>query len=244
MTGPAEWRLGAIVFDLDDTLYPQVEFTRSGFSAVAEWSQRNGIGAADRVVAVLDELLRSHGAVHPRLFDLAIERLGISPGVLPVWIEVFRGHAAAIEPYPGVAAMLQGLAGRYRLGLLTDGLASVQRGKVAALGFGGSFAHLVFSDERSTCKPDVRLYAEFEREFALPPDALLYVGDNPDKDFLGARARGWQTLRVLTGTHAQRTPPSSAHAAAFEIAAVTDLPRLLGQAGVRASAPGSGSGSL
>jgi putative hydrolase of the HAD superfamily len=55
----------------------------------------------------------------------------------------------------------------------------------------------------------------------------VYVGDNPHRDFAGARALGIRTVRVLTGEHA-RAEAAAGDESDFVVAAAADVPALLG----------------
>ncbi len=216
-----------IVFDLDDTLYPQVSFKRSGFRAVASRLAEQASADYDTVLAVLGDILQQEGPSYSHMFDDALQRLGIEQVAVANLIDVFRNHVPQIELYPGVEDLLKTLRTTRRVGLLTDGLAQVQRNKVAALGLDAAMDALLFSDELATQKPDERLFAWFEQRFHFAASQLLYVGDNPAKDFYGARRRGWQTLRVLTGEHATATPPGDLYSADDTLDKVTELSALL-----------------
>jgi len=194
-------KVRGIVFDLDDTLYPQIEFKRSGFSAAARALAASGIAGEAVLLDALAGAMEEAGPSHPRLFDSALAGLGLPLNLVPEMVRVFRAHTPEITLYPGVAKLLMRLGSRYKLGLLTDGIASVQRNKVAALGIGNLFDAAVYSDDLGTCKPDPLLFRRFEEEFGLPGASLVHVADNPAKDFEGARGRGWLTVRVLSGEH-------------------------------------------
>ena len=47
-----------IVFDLDDTLYPQESYKRSGFAAVAKWLSTNYDFSASAIMTELEKILR------------------------------------------------------------------------------------------------------------------------------------------------------------------------------------------
>src|SRR4051812_20860553 len=48
-------------------------------------------------------------------------------------------------------------------------------------------------------KPSVRLLHEAAESVGQPPEACLYIGDNPEADVAGAHAAGMAALLVLTG---------------------------------------------
>lgn len=219
----------AIVFDLDDTLYAQVDFKRSGFRAVASWLAGTSGVDEGAMYQALSEQLDRLGPSHPAIVDHALRRV---PSPLPPVdeiVEKFRTHRPDIALYPGVRSMLVALRRDYPLGLLSDGLATVQRNKIAALGLATLVDHVLLSDEYGSAKPDPALFERLEQWFGVPGDRMLYVGDNPHKDFIGARMRGWCTVRVASGEHAAAQVPA-AQQADFVIAGVGDLPALLATA--------------
>jgi putative hydrolase of the HAD superfamily len=195
-------RCRAIVFDLDDTLYPQSGFKLSGFRAVADWAAGRFAADAARVYRTCCEQMALLGPSHPRILDAAFSQLQV-PGIeIEDAVDVFRSHRPQISVYPGVVEMFERLQGELRLGLLTDGTAAVQRRKVEALGISSNFDGIWFSDDLGTAKPDPTLFDAIGQHFGLSGSQLVYVGDNPRKDFIGARQRNWLTVRVRTGEHA------------------------------------------
>lgn len=136
--------------------------------------------------------------------------------------------------------MLALLRERYRLALLSDGYLVVQQRKLAALGLAGHFDAVVFSDEwgREAWKPATRPFeAVMQRLGGLRPEAVVYVADNPAKDFLGARNAGWQSirLRIPGGEHANHEPASVDHSPDYEVNCLVDLQNLLLPEGVSVS---------
>lgn len=222
----------AVVFDLDDTLYPQRQFKLSGFRALAAHAERSGHADQATVLAMLEAVMDELGENAPNILNEAFARLGLHGLDVEAYVRRFRTHRPDITLYPGVLSMLRRLASRMRLGLLTDGLADVQRNKVEALGLESELDAVVCSGDVGLSKPDPRLYEGFEHRFGLSGEVLMYVGDNPLKDFAGANARGWQTVRVRTGAHARTHASSPDHQAQHDLQRVTDLPALLGSTAI------------
>lgn len=218
-------RIRGIVFDLDETLYPQGEFKRSSFRAIGLHLAPHGADP-EKVVESLEGIIRRHGPSHPTMFDDMLAEVGLPVSLVPELVEFFRSHRPVLSPFPGVTAMLAKLRESYRLGLLTDGLARVQRAKVEALALAPCFDRVVYSDDEATSKPDPLLFAGFEAAFGLPGDAFLHVADNPAKDFSGARSRGWLTARVLTGEYSAIVPAAGC-GADFELSGVVEVADLL-----------------
>ena len=191
-----------IVFDLDDTLYPQVEYKRSGFKIVAHWATVHlGLDYGE-CLEQLERILRQKGPSYHHMFDDLISHFGLDQEIVPEMVRVFVDHAPQIACYPKVPAMLNRLGCTFRLGILTDGPVTVQQCKIASLKLERHVDLILYSDSLSLEKPEPALFAWFEQQFNLPGTSLVYVGDNPAKDFIGARSRRWMTIRVLTGEHA------------------------------------------
>ena len=215
-----------VAFDLDDTLYPEEEYVRSGFAAVAQWAQEAlGIPLAQGLV----ELTRLFDAgVRGNTFDQWLAQHGISPDSwIDTLIGVYRGHEPRIRPYADVVPALRALRPHYRLGLVSDGYLEAQKRKLSALGIETMFDIVVFSDEigRDAWKPSVRPFHVLLHRAGLPGQEVVYVGDNPAKDFAGARLSGIRTVRIRRpdGIHRDLEPAGPDHAPDFEIPSLDGL---------------------
>jgi putative hydrolase of the HAD superfamily len=87
---------------------------------------------------------------------------------------------------------------------LTDGFHETQRKKVHALNLHTLVDKILYSDDMKLSKPNELLYVTLEKSFQCSGNELVYIGDNPNKDFIGAKKRGWHTIRVLTGEFANQ----------------------------------------
>lgn len=222
------WPIHTVVFDLDDTLYAEADFVRSGFRAVDHWLERHeGVrGFAAAAVRHFDAGLRG------RIFDAALADLQMpSPAErVAQLVEVYRAHTPEISLSPDVEQLLGALASRHHLALLTDGYARVQRNKIAALGLARWIGCLVVTDElgRECWKPHPAGFERIMTHFGGEPAGFLYVGDNPRKDFLAPKRLGWRTVRLVqTGQEHVGYRPTAAEAAEAEIQSLPQLSLLL-----------------
>jgi putative hydrolase of the HAD superfamily len=210
-------KLRAVVFDLDDTLYPEREYVCSGFLAVSDWAARtlgfSAVKTADQLTALYEQGIRG------RTFDIWLEKRGIEERraeCLEQMIQTYRAHVPCLKPFPGMRELIMELGRSYQLGLVSDGLLSMQQNKWKALAFGDSFQAVVFSDAfgRACWKPSRVPFEKVLDELGVSPEAAVYVGDNPSKDFIGARQIGMGTVRFRTvgGEHASANPMSPSHA--------------------------------
>lgn len=222
--------LQAIVFDLDDTLYPERAYMLGGFRAVAAWGEKHLDIPCHQGFS---ELCRLFGeGVRGDTFNRWLEAHGINPANWgPHMVQVYREHNPNIAPYPEVPELLQRLRLRYRLGLVSDSYAEVQKRKLAALGLNSCFDALVFSDEwgREAWKPDSRPFEIVLERLGVTGPEAVYVADNPNKDFLGARQVGMWTVRVRRpdGLYSHLEPPSAEHASDAELDTLDRLEPIL-----------------
>jgi len=205
----------AVVFDLDDTLYAERDYVRSGYAAVAEhlratldrddpfgqwlW-ERFLAGQADGAFNALSEQ-----------FDLALTEEQIADAVT-----VYRNHRPDIAPRDGVVEMLTALKETCRLGLLSDGFLPAQQYKLEALGIGDLFDAVVFTEKlgRDCWKPSPAGFEAIREQLAIPHTSCTYIADNPAKDFVAPNALGWTTiqLRMPDQVHAANPAPSDGEA--------------------------------
>lgn len=225
-------RWDAIVFDLDDTLYPEIDYVLSGFHAAAEWAKvhlglpsKNGFrelkSLFDRNIRgdTFDTWLRMHGIRDKK----RVEEL----------VNIYRGHSPSLNVFPEVLPLLEFLGQHCRLGIVSDGYCEVQARKLKALGIAAFFQAIVFSDElgREAWKPSVVPFKLVLSKLGTEARRSVYVGDNPLKDFFGARQIGMFTVQLQQqrgGEYATRKPPSSEYAPDRTIASLNELKTVLG----------------
>lgn len=185
-----------VVFDLDDTLYLERDFAVSGFRAVGEWLalERSIDGFADVCIGLFDEGGRGN------IFDRALERFGLAAdaALVKALVAIYRGHEPAISLAQDSARYLASREREEPLALITDGPAATQGAKVRALGLESVIDRIVLTGALGPGfgKPHPRAYElveEWAAPFALP---LAYVADNPLKDFVTPRARGWLAVQI------------------------------------------------
>jgi len=209
-------RLRAVVFDLDDTLYPESAYVLSGFRALGEWAQAELGVPAEEAYAELEVLFRE--GVRGDTFDRWLAARGIPDvGLVSEMVRVYRAHRPAIEPFPEAPALLDRLGRRYALGVLSDGEVEVQSAKLDSLGLRECFTAVVVSGElgRDAWKPSpLGLRTLLERMGGVAAAEAAYLADNPAKDFIAARAAGMRSVRMRCngGIYSRLEPETPAHA--------------------------------
>ncbi len=189
--------LKAVIFDLDDTLYPEVAFVESGFRAVAKWVARQWSYDCDEVATSLAQLYRS--GVRGNTFAAWLTTASqITTDVESAMVDVYRTHRPHIAPFADAHSVLHELRQRYQLGLVSDGILAVQRNKWEALQLSDYFHAILFSDElgREFWKPSPRPFEAILRRLDTSPHQAVYIADNVAKDFLAPRQLGMGTIQV------------------------------------------------
>jgi putative hydrolase of the HAD superfamily len=212
----------AVIFDLDDTLYPEAAYVDSGFRAVAHHIGQPGLG--DRFL----QLARRFHAEGSRgdVFDRSLRelRLPADPDAIATLVGVYRDHVPELTLFDDALPVLEAFASIGPTGILTDGYAVVQRRKVTALDLELRVNLVVYSDDfgRSHWKPSETPYRAAMQSLAARE--YVYVADNPTKDFVAARRLGWFTVQVLREHGLYRgVIPAPLHEAHTVIRSLADL---------------------
>jgi putative hydrolase of the HAD superfamily len=187
----------AILFDLDDTLYFERDYVRSGFSAVAEELANRGVGKPEEVCQLLEQTFYGEG--RERVLDKLADRLAFPREWVPQLVQCYRSHAPRLTLPDDVRQMLGRLRrAQYRLGCITDGWKEVQRAKIKALGIAPLLDAVVITDDygRDKWKPSPFPFVTCCQALEVRPEEAVYVGDNPERDMCGARAAGITSVRV------------------------------------------------
>src|SRR5262245_14116353 len=132
----------AVIFDLDDTLYPHVQHVHSGFAAVATYVDRHFNVPAKDVYATL-RFARELGS-RGREFQKICQVYRLAIAVVPDLIREYQAHSPQLWLTHDAAAALGALrASGWRTALLTNGDPSVQAEKVREIGLLAIVVHVV-----------------------------------------------------------------------------------------------------
>jgi putative hydrolase of the HAD superfamily len=185
-----------IVFDIDDTLYLERDYARSGFSAVGREIEREfgKAGFGDIAWRLFESGARGN------IFNLGLDQLGISydKSTIAALVAAYRNHTPDIELLPDARDCLAALSSQAVLGAITDGPPESQRAKVKALGLGSLLDPIIVTWERGErfAKPHIESFKTVEEQCGLAGASCVYVADNPAKDFIGPKKLGWRTVRI------------------------------------------------
>lgn len=185
-----------VIFDLDDTLYSEKQYVRSGYKEVAKL-------LGDEALA--DRLWRYFENGKPAIDEL-LNELGCM-GRKEECLEAYREQMPEITLYDGVVCMIEDLKAKgIKVGIITDGRPEGQKNKIKALGLDSMIDDIIITDElggiqfRKPCDIAFRI---MQRRWGLPFEQIIYVGDNPTKDFQACRQLGmrWMYFRNENGLY-------------------------------------------
>jgi len=131
---------------------------------------------------------------------------------------------ASGDLYPGARQVLEAVAGRASLGMVTNGLSDIQRARIERLDIERYFDAIVISGEVGTSKPDVGIFdIAFERLANPDPATALMVGDSLSSDMAGA----WNYGIATCWYNARRAPAPTDRLPDHEIVELEELPAIV-----------------
>lgn len=134
--------------------------------------------------------------------------------------------AAGAYLLPDAAEVVAELAGTHRIAYITNGLADVQRPRLAASALADLGEVLIISDEVGAAKPAAAIFEAALRAMGEPdPRTVTMVGDSLSADIAGGRAVGLPTVWVAPVQQPDPTDP--ALRPDHRIAAIRELPGVL-----------------
>ncbi len=217
-----------LVFDLDDTLFPEREFVRSGFQAVGVWmlNKYSVAGFFEVAWKFFEEGKRG------KIFNLTLEQLGVEYGPLMIQelLQIYREHKPTLSLYNDAQWAINYFKKDKQLGIITDGYLITQRNKVEALKIEANFDTIIYSDlyGRKNWKPSPVSYLKLMELTGCKGTECIYIGDNPRKDFVTAKNLDWMTAQICReGGEYCKIMPEKSHEANFKIKSLMELRELL-----------------
>jgi putative hydrolase of the HAD superfamily len=200
-----------VSFDMDDTLYLERDFVKSGFLAVAQYIDELGLIPGDIFFDTAWQIFEE--GVRNTIFNKVNKILAINLTQEQIFelVEVYRSHYPTIKPFEKVKYLLESLIQRGRcVALISDGPHKTQQSKLAALGLATYFKQIIFTEAYGTDwrKPSCLAFSEVMRKLEAKGENCIYIADNPRKDFIGPNLLGWKTIRLCSkaGIYYSETP--------------------------------------
>jgi len=220
-----------VAFDLDDTLYDEVDYCKSGFTVVARFLA--GLTQSPDADRIFDCLWKHFSAGnHTKTFNAACDELSISYDnvLIQKLVQLYRNHIPKITLPDDTADVLHQLSAQFTLALLTDGFLPAQQLKVQVLGIENHFNCIIYTEQlgRDCWKPSPAGFEKLMQDLNQKPQNLAYVADNEQKDFIAPNKLGMLTIQLIRPNriHLESSDEPDAKAI-YKIHKITELPPLL-----------------
>jgi putative hydrolase of the HAD superfamily len=191
--------LRAVIFDLDGTLLNR-KLAHARFmldQAIRFSSDLPGVSPqAYLEVAVRFDL--NGTAARKESFPLIGQELALSDALTGRLMDDYRARfPASCTLFPGVNETLEALrTAGLRLGLITNGSAVMQGGKLEAVALRARLDAVLISEVEGLRKPDEAIFRLAAARLDTEPADCVFVGDNPDADVRGAKRAGMRAVWV------------------------------------------------
>jgi putative hydrolase of the HAD superfamily len=185
----------AILFDIDDTLFPSNEFGELARRSAINLMIEAGLNVdEEKAYEKLQLIVKRYGPNYPKHFNALLKEFGMKPNpkIVAAGIVAYHQAKASIFPYPDVPQTLIRLREKgYKIYIASQGLAIKQWDKLIRLGL-HNILHEVFVTPRKSKK----FYKSVLRKLNLNPQEVVMVGDNLETDIKPARQVGITTILV------------------------------------------------
>lgn len=196
-------RYKVLLFDADGTLF---DFDKAeshaleqclrlfGRSYVPDLHLRNYREVSDAIWSEFERGLISAGDLSVERFRRFFQRVSIDLEFESFAKQYLDLLSEAAFLYDGVEELLLELRGQYRMALLTNGLAEVQRKRLGLSPILCCFAGVIISEEVGVAKPDPRIFERaLHRLNCADKSCVLMIGDSLSSDIRGGRDFGIDT---------------------------------------------------
>lgn len=186
-----------LIFDLDDTLYYEKTYVLEAFKKVCKYLSSKYKKDYDKVYKRCIEILDEHG--RGKIFNILCDEYGFEENIKDL-VEIYRSTEPQLELYEESKEIFDfAKENNLKLGLITDGCSKVQWNKIKALNLEEIIDKIIVTDDygKGYGKPHEKSYKEIMEYFKLDPCECVYIGDNPNKDFIEAKNLGMKTIRII-----------------------------------------------
>ena len=173
-----------VVFDLDDTLYNEIEFVKSGLKEISRFLQN------ESYFEYMMQVFFQEGS--GKILNRLIEEYNIDIPLSKL-IEIYRFHTPDIVLSEDSLALLN-FAKNFKTALISDGHYIMQKNKFDTLKLEQYIEYPVFTDFYHTKKPETKPY-RMVMDYFKNEKNFIYISDNPQKDFIALKELGWIGIR-------------------------------------------------
>lgn len=185
-----------LVFDLDDTLYYEKMYVLEAFKNVSKYLANKYNEDFLNIYNKCIEILEKYG--RGKVFDKLCDYYKFDEDIR-LLVNIYRSSKPKLKLYQECEKIFQfANENKLKLAIITDGCSKVQWTKIKALKLENIIEKIIVTDDYGPGfgKPHEKSYNEVLDYYKLKPSECVYIGDNPNKDFIGAKKLGIKTIRI------------------------------------------------
>ena len=191
----------AVIFDLDNTLYNEVDYFETVLKA---FSSKSNIEYSSEKFHKAFTILRLQSKNILKTIIADFFQLEFTQSFDDILFDCYHTTKANINLYDGAEELFNFLQQeKIKIGLVTNGVISVQKNKIENLNIQNNFAAIQYAREwgNEFEKPNAKPFETILQKLNCDFKDCLFVGDNPKTDFQIPHERGGTTVRILKGTY-------------------------------------------
>lgn len=193
-----------IVFDLDDTLYDEINFVKSGFKEVSKYFLYKYNLDYESFYNFAFYNLKKYG--RGKVFDEVLKHFHIYTKTnIKKAISIYRTHKPDINlPEETLNVLNFFIKKNIPIFIVTDGNKIVQNNKIEALKLREYIKKdfITYRYGLKYSKPSTYCFEKIAILEKVNYSDIVYVGDNPNKDFINIKKLGFRTIRIKKGMFA------------------------------------------
>jgi len=188
--------LKAILFDVDNTLLDFSRFKRESAIAAAKAMRKAGVKESEKkLYELIFKIYDEKGIEYQNTFQDLLARYNLGANLHEhakeaAIVAYQKKKYSLVKPRQNVIRTLTSLRKRFKLGIVTDAPREKAWQRLVLSGLDHFFEVVVTLDDTNEFKPSKKPFLLALSRLGVKPEEALFVGDNPERDILGARKAG------------------------------------------------------
>ena len=190
-----------LFFDLDDTIYDKSSYNIAAFEQIAEFISSEYDENIEYIKKIIIYNWILNGSEYKFLFnDIAqIINKEEEKNIVKKCVEIFHSIHPNLKLYDDFLKIHKKLKETFFMGIITDGNYKMQKNKINYLGLNEVFEEIIYTDLMGISKPNVIPFLKMLKISELNSNEVIFIGDNPFRDIMGALNANLYTIRILRG---------------------------------------------
>lgn len=187
-----------LIFDLDNTLYNRAHFVNNGLDNVASLiSSKSKKYNKEKIFNILKKTYNNN--LISNTFNFFLRKNSIKNISIKKCIKAYRFGKNNIRLYSCAFNILNHF--KSKCYLITDGNKLVQKYKIKILKIDKYFKKIFITNSYGIKyqKPSLHCFNIIKKIENCKYNEMIYVGDNPNKDFINCNKSGILTIRLMRG---------------------------------------------